>query len=318
MPADLIIPAHFTTQFDTNWRSQAQQKVSRLRNRCLVRTGCTGERITHNQTGAVEGEETTGERYKKVVLQDLPTAMRNIFPQQFQLPTGESRWDEKGLLPTIAPRGQHTMQHAAYFGRQCDRVLIAALGGIAQTGPGGASGFTNVPLPASSKVAKDYVPSGSAVDSSLTVSKMIQAISLLEESEAYGQDTAETGISLHLAASSKMLKALKFDANSQAGGRFWSSDYLPPTVDERGQIKEFLGVDIVRTELLPFDSSDPTIQYAYLWTTDAVQFDVWEEMSVTIDRRADLSNAIQFLSQFSIGSGRLDEVKVIQIACKVS
>jgi hypothetical protein len=314
MPADTTVPTHFTTQFDTNWRSLAEQKVSRLRSRGLVDTGCTGERRTHNQVGSVTAEETTGDRYRKVVLTDLPTSLRSVFPRQFQTPTGESRWDERGLLPTVAPHGKHTMAHAAAFGRRCDEVFIAALSGDAQTGK---YGITPVPLPSSQKIDKGYVPSGSLSDSSLTVPKLLQAISQLEEAEAYGQDQMENGVRLSIAASSKMLKALRLDANTFNGSRMFSKDILPPVLDEKGHIKEFLGLDFVRTELLPFDV-DPTIQYAYVWTTDAIQFDVWEEMSVTIDRRADLSNAVQFLSQFSIGAGRLEETKVIQIACKVA
>jgi hypothetical protein len=315
MPADLIVPAHFTTQFDTNWRSLAEQKVSRLRSRGLVDTGCTGERRTHNQVGSVTAEETTGERYKKIVLTDLPTSLRSVFPRQFQTPTGESRWDERGLLPTVSPRGKHTMAHAAAFGRRCDEVFINALGGDAQSGP---NGTTAVPLPAAQKIAFDFVPSGTAAASSLTVPKLLQAISMLEEAEAYGQDQMENGIRLSIAASSKMLKALRLDANSTGGSRMFSKDILPPVLDERGHIKEFLGLDFVRTELLDRDPADATVQFAYIWTTDAIQFDVWEEMSVTIDRRPDLSNAVQFLSQFSVGAGRLEEVKVIQIACRVA
>jgi hypothetical protein len=313
MPADTTVPTHFTTQFDTNWRSLAEQKVSRLRSRGMVDTGCTGERRTHNQVGSVTAEETTGERYKKIVLTDLPTSLRSVFPRQFQTPTGESRWDERGLLPTVAPHGKHTMAHAAAFGRRCDEVFISALSGDAQTG---ANGTTAVPLPASQKILWDYAPGGSGTPVSLTVPKLLQAISQLEEAEAYGQDQMENGIRLSIAASSKMLKALRLDANATGGSRMFSKDILPPVLDEKGHIKEFLGLDFVRTELLPY-SADGSTQYAYIWTTDAVQFDVWEEMSVTIDRRPDLSNAVQFLSQFSIGAGRLEEVKVIEIACKV-
>jgi len=40
-----------------------------------------------------------------------------------------------------------------------------------------------------------------------------------------------------------------------------------------------------------------------------------KEMTTSIDPRPDLSNAIQFLSQYAMNAARAEEEKVVQINC---
>lgn len=306
---------NFKTHFNTNWTTKAQQKISRLRTRCRVKTGCTGERETHDLVDSISDQEVTGQRYKKVNLNDLPTDLISVFPREFQIETGDSKWDEIALLPTVSPRGAQLIAHAAAFNRRCDQLVIAGLGGDQQTGK---NGTTAVPFPASQKIAKDYVESGTPGDSNLTVAKLLEAISLMERNEVFGQDQMEAGLKLHIAASSKMLKHLKNDASNKDGSRLFSKDFLPPVLDENGRIKEFLGLDFVRTEYCDFLSTDATIQFAYVWVTDGLLFDSWADMTTSVDIRPDLSNAVQYLSQYKLGTGRMENKKVIQIACKIA
>jgi len=311
--ANLTVPSHFVTIFDKSWKHLAQQKISRLKDFVMVKMGCTGEAETHNQIGAVEGEETTGQRFKKVTLSDLPTALRWIFPKEFQLPTGESYWDENRLLPTISPKGEHTVAHAGYFGRQCDREILTGLLGTAYAGPSKTSTSFDT---ANMAVAKDL--SGS--DADLTVLKLIRAKRILQEQERWNDDMREMGMKLCIATNARMEETLLNDANSTTGSRLFSKDYMPPTLDEEGRIQSFLGISFRRTELVNInnvtDGDADTICYAPLWVNTAVQLDVWGSWGVSVDRRPDLSNATQFLSQFSVGSARLDELGVVRIACE--
>jgi hypothetical protein len=310
MGADLIIPQHFTTQFDTNWRNLVGQTNERLKSKVQVETGCTGEAKTYNQVGDISSEDVTGDRYKKVVLADLPTAKRWVRPRQLQAVTGESRWDEKGLLPTIAPRGKHTLAHARAYGKDVDDRIIAALGGTAYSGAEGTDANT---LPATQKVARDWVLSGSATDSGLSVAKVIQSLQILGTNEAWNEDQMRAGNMLQGVMTTKLEAALRHEASSTSGSRLFSSDFIPPVLDEQGRIKQFLGINWTisnRTALL----NSSTVHFAYVWVQDAIQFSVWEDLTTTIDRRPDVSNAIQFLSQYSFGAVRLEEEKVVQIA----
>lgn len=317
MSANLTVPDHFTTQFDNNWQMLAQQKQARLANMVMLNTGCTGEARTHNQVGEVQAIETTGTRYAQIPLTDLPTAKRWVRPQQFSIPTAEDKWDEKGLLPTIAPRGKHTMAHAATYGRKLDDAIITALGGTAYTG---AQGVTATDLPSSQKVAKDYVVSGSAADSSLKVSKIIRALEILADNDVIDDDELSEDQELFGVMTPAMELYLRNEVNSNSGdARLFSKDYAPPILDERGRIKRFLGINwkvSTRTGLV--DTTDTSIEYAYVWVRSGLVLDIWEGMGTTIDRLPQNNNSVLFLSQFSHGSTRLEEEKVVEIACETS
>lgn len=317
MSANLIVPNHFTTQFDTNWQMLAQQRQARLASMVVLETGCTGEAKTHNQVGSIESTETTGTRYAQIPLTDLPTAKRWIRPRQFSAHTAEDKWDELGLLPTIAPRGKHTMAHAAAYGRDMDDLIIEALGGTAYTG---ATGVDATVLPSGQKVAKDYVATGSATDSSLTVAKIINALEILANNDVIDDDELDSDQQLFGIMSPKLEAYLRYLVNTNSGdARLFSKDYAPPVMDERGRIKRFLGINWkVSTRPGLIDTSDVSIHYAYVWTRTGVQLDVWQGIQTTIDRLPQNNNAVLFLSQYSMGSTRLEEEKVVQIACETA
>jgi len=310
MSADLIIPQHFTTQFDTNWRNLVGQQNERLRSKVVVETGCTGEAKTYNQVGDVSSEDVTGDRYKKVVAVDLPTAKRWLRPRQFQVPTFESRWDERGLMPTIAPRGKHVLAHARAYGKDVDDRIINALKGTAYSG---AEGTDANALPSTQKVAKDWVLTGSATDSGLSVAKVIRSLEILGNNEAWNEDMMRSGVMLQGVMTSKMEAALRHEASSTSGSRLFSTDFMPMTLDDKGRIKTFLGINWTISNRDGLITSS-TVHTAFVWVQDAIQFGVWEDMTTTVDRRPDLSNAIQFLTQYSLNAVRLEEEKVVQIS----
>lgn len=313
--SNLIVPDHFTTQFDRNWSLLAQQKQARLAGMCIMNTGCSGEAKTHNQVGRIESIETTGERYKQIPLRDLPTAKRWSRPSQFSTPTAEDKWDEKGLLPTIAPRGKHTMAHGAAYGRDLDDQLIGSLFGTAYTG---AKGVTAVDLPAAQKVAKDYVVSGAATDSGLTVGKIIRALEILADNDVIDDDELSEDQELFGVMTPASEAYLRNQINNNNGdAKLFSKDYAPPVLDERGRIKRFLGINWkVSTRPGLKDTTDTSVHYAGVWVRSGVCLDIWEGMSTTIDRLPQNNNSVLFLSQYSHGGTRLEEEKVVEIAAE--
>lgn len=316
MSANLTVPNHFTTQWDTNWRMLVGQRESRVRNMVMLETGCTGEAKTFNQVGDINSIDTTGTRYQNIPLRDLPTAKRWIRPRQFSTPTSEDKWDEKGLLPTIAPRGKHTVAHARAYGRDLDDVIIEAIGGTAYTG---ATGVTPTALPSEQKVAKDYVHTGSPTDSNLTVHKIVGSLKILADNDAIDDDELDSEQELFGLMTPTMEAYLRSLVTAGSNVGLFSKDYAPPVLDERGRIKRFLGINWkVSTRPGLKDGSDATIQYAYVWTKSGIQVGIWEDMSTTIDRLPQVNNAVLFLSQYSFGATRLEEKKVVQIACKVA
>lgn len=310
-----MIPDHFTIQFGTNFKAAAAQQNRRFKDCGILATGVTGEAKTHNLVLPSDDEEVTGQRFKKVTLAELDTEKRWVRPQRFQKATGEEKFDEKLLAPTIMPGGTHVMVHQGAYARRADKVFLNGLFG---TNYKGKDGTTQATIPNANNVAIDFVPlGGTPANSCLTPDKIIKAIKILKGNESYGDDARAMGVKLFGCLTAEMEEKLLYLANAATGNRLFSKDFLPPVLNADGTISNFLGVNWIRSEQLLKSDADATIQYAGIWTSDAVYFDVWEDITTSIDKRPDLSNAVQFLSQYAFGAARSEDKKVVKIACKI-
>lgn len=308
----LTIVDHFRQTFSDTFRDTVQQKQSRMRDLAVVKTGLTGVAQQINHVMPIDMEETTGQRYKDTALRDLETAMRWYHPRDFQAATGESRWDPKGLAPTVMPGGKHVQAHVAAYNRKVDQVFLDGLFGVSYQGK---TGSTQQAI--TQTVATDYVPLGaSQVDAGLTIGKIVEAIRILKAAEAWNEDVMAMGIKLCGVINSYNETRLLQLANASSSDRLFSKDYGPPVLDDNGNLKTWLGVTWKRIETLPTATvSNDSITKLAIFTSDAVELGFWEDITTTIDRLPSKSNATQFLSQAQIGSGRTEEEKVVQINC---
>lgn len=314
----LTIPDHFSTQFDDNFKAAVQQTTSRFRTAAKVTTGCTGEAKTHNLTLPLDDNETTGERYGKTVLRDLATDKRWNRPRTFDNTTAEPKWDEILLAPTIMPNGSHIMAHKAAYSRRMDKVFIEGAFG---TNYVGKEGVTPAQVPTDNIIGLDYTaPGNSPANSSLIIDKIIHGKKILTNNESYGDDQRAAGITLWGAMTPEMEEYLLFLANASDGAaanRLFSKDYMAPQLDENGNISKFLGVNWIRSSHLLRDESDSTIQYAGIWTSDAVHLDIWQDIQTSVDIRPDMKNAVQFFSDYGFNACRSEDKKLVKIACLV-
>jgi len=310
-----MIPDHFTIQFGRNFTTAVQQTQSRFRKAAIVETGCTGEAKTHNLVLPIHDSETTGERLAQTLLQELDTQKRWVRPQTFDLATGEPFWDEIMLAPAILPGGKHLEAHLGAYNRRVDRVFLDGLFGTNYTGKNGTVASE---VPAENHIAVGFAAAGAGSPTGLTVDKIIHAKRKLTKNESYGDDARARGVQLWGAMTPEMEERLLFLANASDGAaanRLFSRDYMPPTLDKDGNISFFLGVNWIRSTQLPMKEGD--VQYAGIWTSDAVHLDFWKEIQTSVDRRADLKNAAQFFSQYGLGACRSEDKKVVMIECDV-
>lgn len=315
----LTIPDAFRQTFADTFRETVQQTSSRLRKTVRTESGLTGVGKQIDFVLPIESEETTGQRYKKVVLKDLETDMRWYYPKEFQAVTGESKWDENSLAPTVMPNGKHVSAHVHVFNRDCDAVILGALLGDARTGK---NGETATALPSSQIVEVEYVYTGAPANSRLTPHKIIEGIHKLKASEAWGDDQRAMGEKLWCVIDSAEEAYLRHLANASSNDRLFSRDFDPPTYAADGTLVSWLGVQFVMyenltTETVAGASGNVTAKLIPLYTSSAIEFGIWGDLASTVDIRPDLSNAVQFLSQYKIGAGREQEKKVVRIECLV-
>jgi hypothetical protein len=312
--ANTAIPDHFTTQFGRNFELGLQQITSRLQKAAVVTTGVTGEAKTHNKVLAVSDNESTGERYGDTVWQELETEKRWLRPRKFDLCTPDAPFDEILLAPTILPGGTHISLHQAAYGRRTDKVFIEGLFG---TNYKGKQGTDAADIPSTNQIASTFNYSGTT-SCPLTVDKILHAKAILTDNESYGDDARARGITLWGVMTPNMEEALLALANagtSGAGNRLFSKDYMPPTLDENGNISFFLGVNWMRSTLLPYTAGSTTLRYAAIWTSDAVYLDFWKVAQTTVSVRPDKKNATQFFTEYAMNACRSDDQKVVRIEC---
>lgn len=314
---NLTIPDAFRQTFADTFRDTVQQTNSRLRRTVRTETGLTGTGKQIDFVLPVTSDETTGARYKKVVLKDLETDIRWYYPREFQTPTGESRWDEKKLAPTVMPNGKHIVAHQRAFNLDCDSIIMGALVGDARTGK---TGETATPLPASQTVPVDFVASGSDTDSGLTVPKLIEGLRILTANEAWNEDLMNMGEQLFCVVDAASEAKLRQLANAASGDRLFNQNYGPPIFSSTGFLTQWMGINFVIYNRLLTDTvvgaantDTVSAKIVPLYVSSAVEFGIWSDISTSVDIRPDLSRAVQFLSQYMLGAGREQEKKVVRI-----
>jgi hypothetical protein len=301
MSAIVQIPEYFTTEFTSNWEHLLQQKISKLREYVSVES-VRGKEKTFNQMAPVEMTKITS-RAADTNISDTALAKRWLRPFPYEHATLFDEWDAEYLGEVSLPQSETIQNHAMAYMRTCDKTIIDAALGTAFTGE---TGVTPTSLPSGQEVDVDYVETGSAANSGLTVAKLRQASFLLTNSEV---DDSDPRI---LVVSAKQIQDLLRTTE------ITSADFNTVKALVNGDIDTFMGFKFrrVASNLLPFNgSTDVRTCFAYVKSgvklADAGR-------KVHVDIRPDKSHALQIRTVASLGGTRTQEEKVVSIACDES
>jgi hypothetical protein len=299
MSAITQIPEHYTTQFDTNWKHLVQQKTSKLREYVTV-DSIQGKEKSYNQLAEAAMQLITS-RSGETRISDQATAKRWIRPKAYDTAKLFDEFDEQLLGEVVLPTSPVVQSHAAAYARTCDSLIIDALGGTAYTGE---SGTTATALPAGQKVAVNYVESGSAANSGLTIAKLRAAKFILDSNDV---DEEEERI---IVVSAKQLQDLLRTTE------ITSIDYNSVKALVDGTVNTFMGFKFRRTQLLPLVSATD-VRSIYVYVKSGVIL-AERGLKTHMDIRTDLSHSLQVRSVASLGATRSEEKKVVEIACDES
>jgi hypothetical protein len=292
------IPEHYTTQFDANWRHLVQQKNSRLREYVTL-DSISGKEKSYNQLSEAAMQLITS-RSGETRISDQATAKRWIRPKAYDTAKLFDEFDEQLLGEVVLPTSPVVQSHAAAYARTADQVIIEALGGSAYTGE---TGVTPTSLPSGQKVAVNYVETGNTANSGLTIGKLRAAKYILDSSEV---DEEEERI---IVVSAKQLQDLLRTTE------ITSADYNSVKALVDGSVNTFMGFKFRKTQLLSLDSNDVRLVYVYVKSGIVL---AERGLKTHMDVRTDLSHSLQIRSVASLGAARLEEKKVVEIACDES
>ena len=288
------IPDHFTTQFDSNWKHLVQQKNSKLKEYVTL-DSIEGKEKSYNQLDATSMTQIT-DRSRDTRISDQAMAKRWIRPLNYDCAKLVDEFDEQFLGEVVLPTSPIIQSHGAAYARTCDKIIIDALGGTAYTG---ATGTTATVLPAGQKIAVGYVESGAVANSGLTIAKLRAAKFLFDSNEV---DEEEERI---IVVSAKQLQDLLRD------DKITSADYNTVRALVDGNLNTFMGFKFRRSQQLPL-ATDIRSCFAYVKSGVIL---AERGLKTHMDVRADLSHSLQIRSVASLAAVRMEEKKVVEIAC---
>jgi len=275
----------FVNQFSANIQMLSQQMGSRLRDTVDVET-ITGEKAFFEQVGSAAAVERTS-RHADTPMMETPHSRRMVTMRDFEYADLIDQQDRLKLL--IDPTSSYSKAAAASIGRKMDDVIIAAMGGNAFTGQ---SGGTTVALPSTQKIAHG--------STGLTIAKLLQSKKMLDSKDV------DPSIKRYFVCSPEQMEDL---LNTT---QITSIDFNTVRALVNGQISEFLGFTFVQSNRLTADGSN---RLCYAYAEDGIKMAMGAEPKARIEERADKSYATQVYYCASFSAVRMEEVKVVEVAC---
>jgi hypothetical protein len=280
------ITTAFVQQFSANIQMLSQQMGSLLRTAVDVES-VNGEKAFFDQVGAASAVLRTS-RHADTPLVDTPHSRRMVTMSDYEYADLIDDQDKVRLL--VDPTSTYSRAAAAAMGRAMDDVVITAALGTAQTGKDGS---TSTALPSGQKVAH-----GSA---GLTIAKLLSAKEILDA------NSVDPSITRHIVVSPKQISDLLNNTTVT------SSDFNTVKALAQGELNTFVGFNFIVSNRLNTDSNSDRQVIAF--ASDGIKLAVGKEPSARIDERADKSYATQVYYCQSVGATRMEEEKVVEIAC---
>jgi hypothetical protein len=303
------IPDHYRIVFDANWRSLLQQEKHILEGTYEVKN-IPGEIGFFDQIGLATMNQIT-QRTGRSSPQDISMPKRAVFPLPYDCTMWIDEFDHVALGDLPNPEGAMVRAHGYAANRTKDLICITALLGTSYTGK---TGTTPVSLTAANQVAVNYVRTGSAHNSGMTLAKILQAKYLMDNANV-PMDTAQR----IMVVSPAQLQDLLNDVEQVSNDRYVDVKAL---ID--GKVHEFGGftwkviADISSTvPMLPKTSGDIRSCIAF-HSKMALAWGNGEDVKARIDILPEFSHAIQVRTTLMGGATRLEEARVVEILCDES
>ena len=280
------ITTAFVEQYKSNVFHLAQQKGSKLRD--AVRTeSIVGKSHFFERIGSTAAVKRTS-RHADTPRVDTPHSRRKVTMDDYDWADLIDDSDKVRLL--ISPQSEYAKAGAYAMGRTMDDVIIAAATGNAF---GGVSGGSTIALPAGQKIAHG--------STGLTIAKLITA---KEKLDAANVDPDEARV---LVCSAKQISDLLGTT------QITSADFNSVKALVQGDIDTFMGFKFIRSERLGTDSNGNRQVLAF--TNTSIGLALGKDIQTKISERADKNYSTQVYLCMTIGATRVEDEKVIEIAC---
>jgi len=288
------ITTAFVQQYSSNVQMLSQQMGSYLRGAVDVES-VVGKNAFFDQVGKTTAQLRTS-RHADTPQLDTPHSRRRVSLADYEWADLIDNADKVRLL--IDPTSSYAKAAAAAMGRAMDDVVIAALGGTAFSGE---TGSTSVSLPSGQR---PYTASqGNDAAGGLSITKLLEAKKILDLNDV------DPSIQRYFLCGPNQI------SNLLGTTQITSSDFNTVKALAQGQVDSFLGFKFIVSNRLKFDATNTDDRLCYAFTQDAIKLAIGQDVLARIDERADKSYSTQVYYAMSIGATRMEEEKVVEIAC---
>lgn len=284
----------FVRQYQDTISILAQQMDSRLENAVMVDNNFKGEKKFYEQYASDDLVEIMS-RYADTPVQTPDHRRRMVTPRYFVGNTLEDPKDALQML--IDPKSTYMQAKKMAANRKKDDIIISAFGGTAYTGQ---NGTTSQSLGSGQQIAVTYGGGGSSTG--LTKAKVLRAKKILDAAEVEKEDRS-------LVHSAIQLEDL-LNTTEVA-----SSDYNSVKALVQGELNTWIGFNFKHSERLLTSSGNRLL---YAWQKKGIQFAIQKYVEGRISERPDKNYAWQVYLRLCIGATRLEEARVVEIACAES
>lgn len=285
----------FVKQFQNTITMLVQQFDSRLSDCVMVDMNFNGEKKFYEQYASDELVEIMS-RYADTPVQLPDHQRRMITPRYFVGNTLEDPKDALQML--IDPKSAYMQAKQAAVNRKKDDIIISAMGGTAYSGK---EGTTSESFDSNYQLAATY--GSGASTSGMTKAKVLRAKKLLDAAENEDEDRYAVGTAAQF---EDLLNITEVT----------SSDYNTVKSLVQGEINTWLNFKWKRCERLLTNGSSHRL--CYFWQKKAIQMAIQKDTEGRIDQRPDKNYAWQVYIRICLGATRLEEERIVEVACAES
>ena len=282
----------FVNKYRSNFIHLAQQKGSRLRNFVRVNEGVVGKADHFDRLSSTNAQKMTS-RHSDTPLISTPHSRRKVVMEDYNWADLVDKADQIKMLSD--PGSEYMTAGVWAMGRTMDDLVLSAMTGNA-TSVSSADAASDVALPSAQKIVH-----GSA---GMTIAKLRTARKILREADI---DPDEE---LYLAISGDKMD----DLFAESGTPIINFDYNDKKPMVSGTIGSFFGFNFIHTERLNNDSDGN--QQVLAWAKSGVGLSIGQNIETKISERPDKNYSMQAYAQMSLGSVRVQDNHVIEIACQ--
>ena len=280
----------FAQKFRDTFTHLVQQKGSRLRDYVRVNADVVGKYDHFDRIGSTSAQKITS-RHSDTPLISTPHSRRRVSMDDYNWADLIDKADKVRMLAD--PASDYMKAGVWAMGRQMDDIIIAAMSGNAVSiDEDDAS--SNVALPAAQKIAVS-----GTTDMNLT--KLRQAKKILDASDV------DPDLPRHIVMKSNQFFDLLNDE------QITSADYNTVRALVAGEIDTYMGFKFHRSERLATDGSGDTLCLA--WIPDGIGLSMGMDVKTEISERSDKNYSTQVYAQMCLGAVRIEDEKVVEIAC---